>query len=145
MRHGKKFNHLSRQTGHRKAMLANMACSLIEHKRINTTVAKAKALNIHLIFVPACHTGELQPLDYGIFGPLKNICKKNYDPLTHPLEYVNCFQSSFYNLDPLIIQRAFKESLALGDIVFDQDVIHQYELIDNSVKSIEEIIMSIDQ
>lgn len=44
MRHGKKNNHLSRQTGHRKAMLANMACSLIEHKRINTTVAKAKAL-----------------------------------------------------------------------------------------------------
>lgn len=46
MRHGKKFNHLSRQTGHRKAMLANMACSLIEHKRINTTVAKAKALKV---------------------------------------------------------------------------------------------------
>lgn len=44
MRHGKKVNHLSRQTGHRKSMLANMACSLIEHKRINTTVAKAKAL-----------------------------------------------------------------------------------------------------
>ena len=44
MRHGKKINHLSRKTAHRKAMLANMACSLIEHKRINTTVAKAKAL-----------------------------------------------------------------------------------------------------
>ena len=44
MRHGKKFNHLGRQTAHRKAMLANMGCSLIEHKRINTTVAKAKAL-----------------------------------------------------------------------------------------------------
>ncbi|RWX02343.1 50S ribosomal protein L17 [Flavobacterium cerinum] len=44
MRHGKKFNHLSRQQGHRRSMLANMACSLIEHKRINTTVAKAKAL-----------------------------------------------------------------------------------------------------
>ncbi|WP_152285499.1 50S ribosomal protein L17 [Flavicella marina] len=44
MRHGKKFNHLGRQTAHRKAMLANMACSLIEHKRINTTEAKAKAL-----------------------------------------------------------------------------------------------------
>lgn len=44
MRHGKKGNHLGRQTAHRKAMLANMACSLIEHKRINTTVAKAKAL-----------------------------------------------------------------------------------------------------
>ncbi|MBN4071072.1 50S ribosomal protein L17 [Crocinitomix catalasitica] len=44
MRHGKKFNHLSRKTAHRKAMLSNMACSLIEHKRINTTLAKAKAL-----------------------------------------------------------------------------------------------------
>ena len=46
MRHGKKFNHLGRQTAHRKAMLANMAGSLIEHKRINTTVAKAKALRV---------------------------------------------------------------------------------------------------
>jgi large subunit ribosomal protein L17 len=44
MRHGKKINHLGRKTAHRKAMLANMACSLIEHKRINTTIAKAKAL-----------------------------------------------------------------------------------------------------
>ncbi|MBK7128456.1 MAG: 50S ribosomal protein L17 [Crocinitomicaceae bacterium] len=44
MRHGKKVNHLGRQSSHRKAMLSNMACSLIEHKRINTTVAKAKAL-----------------------------------------------------------------------------------------------------
>ena len=48
MRHGKKFNHLSRQKGHRAAMLANMACSLIEHKRINTTVAKAKALRVYV-------------------------------------------------------------------------------------------------
>jgi large subunit ribosomal protein L17 len=46
MRHGKKVNHLSRKKGHRDSMLANMACSLIEHKRINTTVAKAKALKI---------------------------------------------------------------------------------------------------
>ena len=44
MRHGKKFNHLGRKASHRKAMLSNMACSLIDHKRINTTVAKAKAL-----------------------------------------------------------------------------------------------------
>jgi large subunit ribosomal protein L17 len=44
MRHGKKVNHLGRKKAHRVAMLANMACSLIEHKRINTTVAKAKAL-----------------------------------------------------------------------------------------------------
>ena len=46
MRHGKKHNHLGRTTSHRKAMLANMSCSLIEHKRINTTVAKAKALRV---------------------------------------------------------------------------------------------------
>ncbi len=44
MRHRKKFNHLGRKTAHRKAMLSNMAISLIEHKRINTTLAKAKAL-----------------------------------------------------------------------------------------------------
>ncbi len=46
MRHGKKFNHLGRTRSHRKAMLSNMACSLIQHKRINTTVAKAKALRV---------------------------------------------------------------------------------------------------
>jgi len=44
MRHGKKFNHLSRTAPHRRAMLSNMASSLIQHKRITTTVAKAKAL-----------------------------------------------------------------------------------------------------
>lgn len=44
MRHGKKFNHLGRKSAHRNSMLANMSCSLIMHKRINTTVAKAKAL-----------------------------------------------------------------------------------------------------
>ncbi len=48
MRHGKKVNHLSRKKGHRDAMLSNMACSLIEHKRINTTVAKAKALKVYV-------------------------------------------------------------------------------------------------
>ena len=48
MRHNKSFNHLGRQSGHRKATLANMASSLILHKRINTTVAKAKALKMYL-------------------------------------------------------------------------------------------------
>jgi len=48
MRHGKKFNHLGRKAAHRKAMLANMACSLIEHKRIKTTLAKAKALRLYV-------------------------------------------------------------------------------------------------
>ncbi|HRN40881.1 MAG: 50S ribosomal protein L17 [Flavobacteriales bacterium] len=48
MRHGKKVNHLGRKSGHRKAMLSNMACSLIEHKKINTTLAKAKALKLYV-------------------------------------------------------------------------------------------------
>ena len=46
MRHGKKFNHLGRKKGHRDALLMNMTNSLILHKRINTTLAKAKALRI---------------------------------------------------------------------------------------------------
>lgn len=48
MRHNKKFNHLGRKAAHRKAMLSNMAASLILHKRIFTTVAKAKALRIYV-------------------------------------------------------------------------------------------------
>ena len=48
MRHNKKFNHLGRKSGHRKAMLANMASSLIMHKRIETTEAKAKALRVYV-------------------------------------------------------------------------------------------------
>jgi large subunit ribosomal protein L17 len=48
MRHNKKINHLGRKSAHRKAMLANMACSLLLHKRITTTVAKAKALKMYI-------------------------------------------------------------------------------------------------
>lgn len=48
MRHGKKVNHLSRKSAHRHSMLANMATSLIMHKRIKTTVAKAKALRVYV-------------------------------------------------------------------------------------------------
>ena len=47
MRHNKKFNHLGRKKAHRDAMLSNMTISLIMHKRINTTLAKAKALRIY--------------------------------------------------------------------------------------------------
>ena len=48
MRHNKAINHLGRKSGHRKALLANMATSLILHKRIQTTVAKAKALKVYV-------------------------------------------------------------------------------------------------
>jgi len=48
MRHSKKFNHLSRKKGHRRALLANLSNALIEHKRINTTLAKAKVLRVYI-------------------------------------------------------------------------------------------------
>lgn len=48
MRHGKKFNHLKRQKGHRKALLRSLSTALILHKRINTTLAKAKALRVYV-------------------------------------------------------------------------------------------------
>ena len=48
MRHGNKVNNLGRKSAHRKAMLSNMACSLIQHKKINTTIAKAKALRTYV-------------------------------------------------------------------------------------------------
>ena len=48
MRHGKKINHLSRKAGHRRALLANMGVALVTHKRIKTTVAKAKALQRYI-------------------------------------------------------------------------------------------------
>jgi large subunit ribosomal protein L17 len=48
MRHGKKVNHLGRTHSHRAAMMSNLACSLITHKRITTTVAKAKALRVYV-------------------------------------------------------------------------------------------------
>ena len=72
MRHGKKINHLGRKTAHRKAMLANMACSLIEHKRINTTVAKAKALKQ---FVEPLVTKSKEDTTHNrriVFGKLRN-------------------------------------------------------------------------
>ncbi len=48
MRHGKKFNHLGRKVGHRKALLRSLSAALIKHKRINTTLAKAKALRVYI-------------------------------------------------------------------------------------------------
>jgi large subunit ribosomal protein L17 len=48
MRHGNKFNHLGRKAGHRAALLSSLAFALIKHKRINTTLAKAKALRVYV-------------------------------------------------------------------------------------------------
>ena len=67
MRHGDKINNLGRTAAHRKSMLANMACSLIQHKRINTTLAKAKAVKV---FVDRLHN------KYAVTELFKNISVK---------------------------------------------------------------------
>lgn len=60
MRHGKKFNHLGRKAAHRKALLSNMACSLVEHKRIVTTLQKAKALRKYVEpLLTRCKTDDM--------------------------------------------------------------------------------------
>lgn len=59
MRHGKKFNHLGRKVGHRTALLKNLSIALITHKRINTTLAKAKALRVHVEpLITKCRTND---------------------------------------------------------------------------------------
>lgn len=72
MRHGKKINHLSRKSAHRKAMLSNMACSLIEHKRINTTVAKAKALRQYVEPLLTKSKNDTTHSRRTVFGYLQN-------------------------------------------------------------------------
>lgn len=72
MRHNRSFNHLGRQSGHRKAMLANMSCSLIEHKRIQTTVAKAKALKMYLEPLITKSKEDTTPSRRVVFSYLKN-------------------------------------------------------------------------
>ena len=75
MRHGNKLNHLGRKSAHRKAMLSNMANSLIEHKRITTTIAKAKALRV---FVEPLITKSKTDSTHSrrtVFSYLKNECE----------------------------------------------------------------------
>ena len=79
MRHGKKIAHLGRKTAHRKYMLANMACSLIEHKSINTTVAKAKALKRYVEPLITKSKNDSTHNRRIVFSYLKNkyACKNN--------------------------------------------------------------------
>ena len=72
MRHNKGFNHLGRQSGHRKAMLSNMATSLIMHKRIETTVAKAKALRIYVEPLITKSKEDTTHSRHTVFSYLKN-------------------------------------------------------------------------
>ncbi len=72
MRHGDKINNLGRTHSHRKAMLANMACSLIEHKRVFTTVAKAKALRLYVEPLLTKSKADTTHSRRSVFAYLKN-------------------------------------------------------------------------
>lgn len=72
MRHGDKINNLGRTSSHRKALLANMACSLIEHKRVFTTVAKAKALRIYVEPLITKSKNDTTSSRRAVFSYLKN-------------------------------------------------------------------------
>ncbi len=72
MRHNKAINHLGRKSGHRKALLANMACSLIQYKRIETTVAKAKALQSYVEPLITKSKEDTTPSRRTVFSYLKN-------------------------------------------------------------------------
>ena len=72
MRHGKRFNHLSRKAPHRKSMLSNMASSLILHKKIETTVAKAKALRKYIEPILTRSKSDTTHSRITVFSLLKN-------------------------------------------------------------------------
>lgn len=72
MRHNKKLNHLGRKSEHRKAMLSNMAASLIMHKRIETTLAKAKALRVYVEPLITKSKDDSTHSRRTVFGYLKN-------------------------------------------------------------------------
>ena len=72
MRHNKSFNHLGRKSGHRKALMASLATSLILHKRINTTVAKAKALRSYVEPLVTKSKEDTTPSRRTVFSYLKN-------------------------------------------------------------------------
>jgi len=87
MRHGKKFNHLGRKKGHRRALLMNLSNQLIQYKRINTTLAKAKALRVHI--EPLITKGKTNTVHSRrtVFGYLqdKEAIKELYGPIAEKI------------------------------------------------------------
>lgn len=106
MRHGKKFNHLKRKKGHRKALLKNMTCSLIEHKRINTTLAKAKALRVFAEPIITKSKDNTQHSRRVVFSKLQNkaAVKELFDVIgdkvaTRPGGYTRVIKTGFRKSD----------------------------------------------
>ena len=86
MRHNKKFNHLGRTKAHRDAMLSNMATSLILHKRIFTTLAKAKALRVYVepLINRAKEDTTASIMEMELVSAAKNTSTKNRIPMIFP-------------------------------------------------------------
>jgi large subunit ribosomal protein L17 len=122
MRHGKKFNHLGRKKGHRKALLKNLSNALIEHKRISTTLAKAKALRKHLepiITKAKTNTTHSRRVAFSYLQNKESI-KELFGPIaakvaTRPGGYLRIFKTGFRqgdNADMAIIEFVdFNETL----------------------------------
>lgn len=83
MRHGKKHNHLGRQTSHRRALLANLASALVVNKRITTTVAKAKALRVYVEPLITKSKNDTTHSRRTVFSSLQNkeVIKELYGPV----------------------------------------------------------------
>lgn len=83
MRHGKKHNHLGRQTSHRRALLANLASALVVNKRITTTVAKAKALRVYVEPLITKSKNDTTHSRRTVFSSLQNkeVLKELYGPV----------------------------------------------------------------
>lgn len=117
MRHGKRNNALGRKTAHRKAMLENMACSLIEHKRINTTVAKAKELRK---FVEPIITRSKEDSTHNRREAFKNLQSKN------------AVTELFREVAPKVAQRegGYTRIIKLGTRMGDAAEMAMIELVD---------------
>lgn len=117
MRHGKRNNALGRKTAHRKAMLGNMACSLIEHKRITTTVAKAKELRK---FVEPIITRSKQDSTHNRREAFKNLQSKN------------AVSELFREVAPKVAQRegGYTRIIKLGTRLGDAAEMAMIELVD---------------
>ena len=99
MRHGKKFNHLGRKVGHRRALLMNMACSLIKYKRINTTLAKAKALRQYIEPLVTKGKNDTTHNRRVVFSYLQN--KEAIDELFGPVAEKSTCSAYLKNISPL--------------------------------------------
>lgn len=117
MRHGKKFNHLGRQKGHRKALLQNLANALIAHKRITTTLAKAKALRVFV-----------EP----ILTKSKNSSTHSQRVVFSYLQQKETVAELFNNIAPKIAERpgGYTRIIKLGSRLGDAAEMAMIELVD---------------